>query len=886
VRRPPPPDEPHPRQSPDALIAELRAREEAGRRQTEALAEIERELLVELDPDKLLGVMVRGAKRLLDGECGVHLLADGGWLLPRVDTDPGAMTTRVAVGEGVAGRCAATRQGLLVNDYPRWPGAVPWAVRVGLQHVMAQPLLMHEELLGVILVSRRRPDAPPFQPGDLDTLRRFAALAALALQNATLHEGTRRQRHKAEILAQLAGDLNRSLDLATVLERVVAGARDLCASDLAAVALREGPDGPVTLHVAPGAALDWRGVVIAPGQGAGGIVLASGEPFRTDRYEGDPRVGSAHRDMVAAEGIVALAVVPIRRDGRVQGLLYVSNRTPRPFSDHEVGVLLHLADHAAIAIHNAQLYAERSAALTALRESEQRYRLLAENVGDVVSLFDMSLRAIYVSPSVIRLRGYTPQEAMEQTAAERFTPASAELAFQALSEEMALEASGQGERGRSRTMELELRRKDGSTVWVEATTSFVRDGDGRAIGVVSVARDITERRRAEGVLREREAQLRQALKMEAVGRLAGGIAHDFNNILTVIGGRAHLLLASLEPGSSARQGVELIQQATRKAAMLTRQLLAFSRKQVLQPKVLDVTAVVAGLTPILHRLIGEHIQLTVAAAATACVRADPTQLEQVITNLAINARDAMPEGGRLTIETADVDLDAAFASAHPGARPGRHVMLSVIDTGQGMDADTQTKVFEPFFTTKEAGKGTGLGLSTVYGIVKQHEGYITVESALGRGTTFRIFFPHVAGGPDPVEAPAPPDPARRTGERVLLVEDEAPVRDVAREILTSRGYTVLEARDVDDALRIARADGPRIDLLLTDVVMPTMSGRTLAGHVQRAHPETRVLYMSGYTEDATARHRLVDPDIAFLPKPFTPPELVRAVRAILDAPTR
>jgi PAS domain S-box-containing protein len=886
VLRPPAPDQPHPQQSPEALIAELRAQEEAGRRQAEALAEIERELIVELNPDKLLGVMVAGAKRLLDGECGVHLLDGAGWLVPRVDTDPRAMETRIAMGEGVAGRCAATRQGLLVNDYPSWPAALPWAVRRGLQHVMAQPLRMHEALLGVILVSRRGPAAPRFRGEDLGTLQRFAALAALALHNATLHEDTRRQRQKAEILAQLAGDLNRSLDVPTVLECVVAGARDLCASDLAAVALREQPDGPVTFRAAPGARLDWRGVVLEPGRGAGGLVLASAEPFRTDDYRTDSQVGLAHRDMAAAEGIVALAVVPIRREGSVQGLLYVSNRSPRPFSDHEVGVLLHLADHAAIAIHNAQLYAERTAALTALQESEQRYRLLAENVGDVVSLFDMSLRPIYVSPSVTRLRGFTPQEALEQTSAERFTPASAEIAFRALSEELALEASGQGVPGRARTMELELRCKDGSTVWVEATTSFVRDGQGRAIGVVSVARDITERRRAEAALREREVQLRQALKMEAVGRLAGGIAHDFNNILTVIGGRAHLLLATLEPGSTGRQGVELIQQATKRAAQLTRQLLAFSRKQVLQPKVLDVTDVIEALTPILDRLIGEHIALTVTPAATGYVRADPTQLEQVITNLAINARDAMPEGGRLTIETADVDLDAAFTSAHPGARPGRHVMLAVGDTGQGMDADTQTKVFEPFFTTKEAGKGTGLGLSTVYGIVKQHEGYITVESELGRGSTFRIFFPQVADRPDPPEAPAAPDPSRRTGERVLLVEDEAPVRDVAREILTGKGYTVLEARDVDDALRIAGEDPRRLDLLLTDVVMPTMSGRTLAARVRRLHPEARVLYMSGYSDEAGAPPRPADPDMTFLPKPFTPPELLRAVRAILDAETR
>jgi PAS domain S-box-containing protein len=866
--------------------ARLYARERAGRRQIEALADVERELIVELNPDKLLGMMVSGAKRLFGGECGIQLMTDDGWLRPRVDTDSAAMMRRVAMGEGVAGRCAETRQGLLVNDYPRWPGAIAWAVGQGFRHVIAQPLLIRDTLLGVIVVSRRGPEAPPFLREDLDSLGHFAALAALALHNATLHEDTRRRRQEAEILGQLAGDLNRSLDLDTVLERVVAGARDLCASDLAAVALREAGQGAVTFRFAPGARLDWRGVAIEPGHGAGGLVLASGETFETSSYPTDPRVSPAYRDRTAVEGIVALAVVPIRREDRVQGLLYVSNRSARPFSDHEVGALLHLADHAAIAIHNAQLYGELTQALAAQRESDQRYRLLAENVGDVVSFFDMSLQPIYVSPSVTRLRGYTPQEAMEQTSAERFTEASAERAFQALSEEIALEASGRGDRGRSRTMDLELRCKDGSTVWVEATTSFVRDAYGRPVGIISVARDITERRRAEATLREREAELRQALKMEAVGRLAGGIAHDFNNILTVIGGRAHLLLGTLGPGAPGRHAVELIQQAAERAAMLTRQLLAFSRKQMLQPRILDVTAVVTGLTPMLRTLIGEHIRLTVVPAATACVRADPTQLEQVVTNLAINARDAMPDGGGLTIEIADVDLDATFAAGHPGARPGPHVMLSVSDTGQGMDADTRTKVFEPFFTTKEAGKGTGLGLSTVYGIVKQHDGYVTVESEVGRGSTFKVFFPRVEGVPEPPESPEPSGPSLRGGERILLVEDEAPVRAVAQETLAGQGYTVLDARDVEDALRIAREESRQIDLLLTDVVMPVMNGRVLAEQIRRIHPETKVLFMSGYTDEATTHRSGLGGGASLLQKPFTPTELARRVRAMLDAGAR
>ena len=848
----------------------------------EALADIEREMVAELNPDELLRMMVARAKRLFGGECGI-LLAEGGWLVSRIDTDPAATAHRVAMGTGVLGRCAETRSGALVNDYPSRPEAIPWAVALGMKHVIAEPLLLRDELMGVIVVNRRGQTTPPFLQEDAEALKRFAGLAALALRNATLLEDAERRRRDAEILARLADDLNRSLDLDTVLERVVAGARDLCASDFAAVALRDGDAGPMTIRFGPGARLDWRGQTVRPGHDAGGFVLLSGKPFTTRDIQADPRVTLERRVLTATEGIVALAVVPIRREEDIRGLLYACNHSARPFSDDDVRRLCHLADHAAIAIHNAQLYAERVNALSALSESDQRYRLLAENMVDVVGLFDMRMRPVYVSPSVIRLRGYTAQEAIAQTAEERFTPASMKVALDALREELAVEASGQGDPGRSRTIELELLCKDGSTVWTETTTSFVRDERGTAVGIVSVARNIDERKRAEATLREREAQLLQAQKMEAVGRLAGGIAHDFNNILTVIGGRAQLLLDALEASAPGRHAVELIQQAAERAGKLTRQLLAFSRKQMLQPSVLDLTAVVTGLMPMLRQLIGEHIQLTVVPGATGSVRADATQVEQVIANLAINAQDAMPDGGRLTIETADVDLGAAFTLAHPGAQPGRHVMLSVTDTGHGIDPDTRAKVFEPFFTTKEAGRGTGLGLSTVYGIIKQHDGYVAVESELGHGSTFSVYFPRVEAPPDATEPLTASVPAPHRSERILLVEDEPAVRAVAQESLAAKGYAVLEAQDVDDALRIAREDTQPIDLLVTDVVMPVMNGRQLAERIQALHPEAQVLYMSGYIDDAIVHHGVLEGGTAFLQKPFTPADLARRVREMLDA---
>jgi PAS domain S-box-containing protein len=401
----------------------------------------------------------------------------------------------------------------------------------------------------------------------------------------------------------------------------------------------------------------------------------------------------------------------------------------------------------------------------------------------------------------------------------------------------------------------------------------------RATHIAGIA---ISRLRAEEALRHSEAQLRQSQKMEAVGRLAGGIAHDFNNLLTVINGRSDLLLQRLNPRDPVHSSIEQIRKTSERATELTQQLLAFSRKQVLQPRVLDLTAVVSELAPLLRRLIGEDINLVVIPAARGRVKADRAGLEQVITNLVINSRDAMPAGGRLTIETADADLDAAFVGLHPGTQPGSYVALVVRDEGTGMSAEVQAQAFEPFFTTKEVGKGTGLGLSTVYGIVKQHSGHISVESVVGSGSTLSIYLPRVEAVS---EAPSPPRPSLRSlrgTERVLLVEDEEDVRAVARESLARYGYTVLEARDGEEALRIAGAERGRIDLMVTDVVMPGMNGRQLAERLLAIRPGTRVLYVSGYTDDALSQHGILDQELAFLAKPFSPETLARSVRQVLD----
>jgi two-component system, cell cycle sensor histidine kinase and response regulator CckA len=397
--------------------------------------------------------------------------------------------------------------------------------------------------------------------------------------------------------------------------------------------------------------------------------------------------------------------------------------------------------------------------------------------------------------------------------------------------------------------------------------------------------EVAERRPTAEALARTEEQFLQSQKMEAVGRLAGGVAHDFNNLLSVILGYGEILLSDSQVDEAARADIREITRAGERAADLTRQLLAFSRQQVLAPTVLDLNAVLAGMGSMLVRLLGEDVELrTLPGAALGRVLVDPGQIEQVILNLVVNARDAMPRGGSLTIETANVELDAGYSTEHPGANPGPHVLLAVSDTGTGMDAETRARIFEPFFTTKEKGKGTGLGLSTVFGIVRQSGGTVWVYSEPGHGTTFKIYLPRTQDDRRPsVPAPAP-DPSPRGTETILLTEDDTALRVLARVALVRLGYQVLEAADADEALLLAaRYSGP-IHLLLTDVVMPKVSGRELAERLAAVRPDTRVLFMSGYTDDTVVRHGVLAAGIAFLQKPITPQSLARKVREVLDAP--
>src|SRR5437762_6671088 len=426
-----------------------------------------------------------------------------------------------------------------------------------------------------------------------------------------------------------------------------------------------------------------------------------------------------------------------------------------------------------------------------------------------------------------------------------------------------------------RGIETTAHKKDGAAVTLSLAAAPVHDAVGSVTGVLFIAADLTDVRRL-------EIQYRQAQKMEAVGRLAGGIAHDFNNLLTAILGTTGLLLDSLDQSSQARLDVEEIEKAAKRAAGLTRQLLVFSRKQVLEPRILDLNAVVGDLHGMLVRLIGEDIKLqTKLAPELGTVHSDPGQLQQAIVNLVVNSRDAMPKGGVLTIETENVELDPRELEPHTLTRPGKYVLLAVHDTGIGMDAATKARLFEPFFTTKEPGKGTGLGLATVYSIVKQSSGYIWAYSEVGQGTTFKIYLPRVAGTPEKAVSQTPATLAVGS-ETVLVVEDQAEVRGLTTRILEARGYTVLAAENAGAATHLAERYVKRIDLLLTDVVMPGVNGRELAVRLTAQRRDLKVLFVSGYTGEAIRQHGLLELDAAFLQKPFSPDALARKVRDVLD----
>ena len=583
--------------------------------------------------------------------------------------------------------------------------------------------------------------------------------------------------------------------------------------------------------------------------------------------------GFADHPLVVGDPFIRFyAGVPLRTaDGHAIGTLAVADAVPRQLAPGQLDALRVLGRQvmAQLELRRQAFGTDRHRDAEQRRDAEDRFRQLAESIQQVFWMTDPHGGLLYVSPAFETIFGRSCESLVANPGVwmDAVHPDDRERVEQAAY-------------ARSRRDEYDevyrIVRPDGAVRWIRDRAFHMYDQAGELHRLVGTAADITEQRHL-------EEQLQQAQKMEIVGRLAGGVAHDFNNLLTVINGMADLVLAGLAEDDPVRRDITQIRLAGDRAAALTGRLLAVSRRQILKPEVIDLSAIVTGLRDMIQRLIGEDITLVLELAPDlASIRADPGQIEQVLLNLVVNALDAMPDGGVLTIETRTVQVDQVYAAEHPGTRTGPHAMLAVRDTGVGMDESVRRRIFEPFFTTKAYGKGTGLGLSMVYGIVKQSGGSIWFQSEPGHGSHFTIYLPYVTGSPTS-RADQPPAATARGHETVLVVEDEPPLRELAARVLAAAGYTVLQAANGADALALLAGHAEPVHLVFTDVVMPGMNGRELAARLVQLRPAIRVLYTSGYTEDAILRHGVLDDPGRFLSKPYTPSVLRRRIREALDS---
>jgi PAS domain S-box-containing protein len=651
-----------------------------------------------------------------------------------------------------------------------------------------------------------------------------------------------------------------TLDPDIILHKVADAARQQCQADEVSIMLPAENQNELCVRVVQGeGARDILGERVSVETGIAGWVARNRQTLTFRGKVDDPRFTPIN----PRDSIHSSVSMPMLVGSKLVGVLNVNSTKSRSsFSVGQTKALAILANVAAPALESARLYRE-------LQETERRYRSIFENAVEGMYQTTPSGTIIEANPAMARILGYeSPCELMEtitDLGAQVYVDPGARARFLQEIEK----------RGVVQGFEAQMYRKDRSKIWVHIGGQAIRDDNGNVVQYEGGVEDISERKRL-------EEQLVQSQTMEAIGTLAGGSAHDFNNLLTAIIGYSQLITTRLHEGDPMLKEIQEISKAGGRAAELTSQLLAFSRKQVLQPQVISINRVVENIGKMIGRVIGEDIELISSLdPELGNIKADPGQMEQVIMNLAVNARDAMPQGGKLIIETSNKFLDEAYARLHFKVRPGPYVMMAVSDTGCGMDAETQSQIFDPFFTTKELGKGTGLGLSTVYGIVKQSGGDIWVYSEPGRGTTFKLYLPCV----DQEVHKLHPELSwiKPSGtETVLLVEDEAQVRNLAALVLREHGYEVLEATSGDDALRIAQQYEGGIHLLLSDVVMPQMSGKELADRIKSTRSDIRVLYTSGYTDDAVLHHGILDADLEFIQKPFTPNTLANKVREVLD----
>jgi PAS domain S-box-containing protein len=704
-----------------------------------------------------------------------------------------------------------------------------WQSRIGLHSSLVVPIRVQGRSIGVLTLGRFRPESPPFQQSDLVLAQTLADHAGLAIENARLYAA--------------AEDARRAAELAQKAMRESEAAHRLFFDS-----------NPNASYVVDAESLQ----VLAANEAALQLYGYSRAEFmqlnlRDLRYpEDQPRLTDILQK--AGSGVTSGLARHRRKDGsliQVEGGSHLSTFEGRPAR------LVLLSDQT-----------KRVQAETERDESERRLQRTLDDMREGYTIMGHDLRYLYVNRAGAEQTHLTREQLIGHTPLELYPGFEGSKIHQALKTAV--------EQRVHQRIEEEFLHADGEVGYFELNIQPIPEG----LSVLSI--DQTERRRAENRRDSLEEELRQSQKLEAIGRLAGGVAHDFNNVLSVILGYSEDMIQSLEPSDPRWQDMKEIESAAGRAATLTRQLLMFSRQQVLEPKVLDLNEVLANMDRMLARILGEQVELSfLPAASLGHVRADRGNIEQVIVNLAVNARDAMPQGGRLTLETANVVADEAFVRQHLGCQPGAYVRLAVTDTGTGMDSATRARIFEPFFSTKEQGKGTGLGLSTVFGIVRQSGGGVWVYSEPGHGTTFKVYLPRIDAELDTPEQALANVQLDGT-ETILLVEDEPAVREVARRILERHGYRVLVAASPGDALQLCKTHREVIHLLVTDVVMPRLSGPELARQLLLGRPALRVLYVSGYTDGSIESHGVLEPGVSFLQKPFSSDSLANKVRSVLN----
>ena len=687
---------------------------------------------------------------------------------------------------------------------------------------------------------------------ELDVLHEYSRplVAELENKNFELSEKSR--------LAELTGAIGVALTRRHDLDETLQSCAESIAKHLDAALARIWTlteRNNIALELRASAAPDTLPQGVDPGQAIAGRIAIEHRPFRIHAIGSE--VSVLEQDWARREGVAAFAGYPLIIEERLVGVMAVFTRKELP--EATIRTLAAIADSLALGIQSKRAEAD-------LRESEERFRQLAKNISEVFWMTDQAKKEVlYISPAYETIWGRSCKSLVEQP----------QSFFDAIhpDDRPRVVTTFQAKSGVPHELEYRIVRPDFSVRWIRDRAFPVRDAAGLVIRLAGVAEDITEKRQL-------EMQLQQSQKMQAIGRLAGGVAHDFNNLLSVIFGHSALLAASSPSPERLRASIAEINSAAERAAALTRQLLALGRRQVVEPKVLDLGSVLAESKSLLRRLIGEDVRLTMnISPGLRPVNVDPGQINQVLMNLALNSRDAMPQGGELTIEAHDVEFEVASASIRPEQGPGRYVLFAVTDTGCGMTPEIQAQIFEPFFTTKS--DSTGLGLSVVDGIVKQCGGYLTLASRPGRGTTFRIYLPAVEGSPQ--GSALNPSSKPVTGhETILLVEDEAPVREVTALLLESLGYRVLQVSDAEEALDLVNDTRAKIDLLLTDVIMPTLSGRELAEAIRLRDPSIKVVFQSGHTDDIVVRYGILHAEVAFLQKPFTVDALAKKIREVLD----